>query len=144
VYPPVRQHGTRRQQHVLPAKYFRAGKKAFAHGVSTVQDAMTNSEFAMFEKQHAGFQHAILTNQNGRHASVAQGVGGDEVFRICGEVIFLTALPAQLLDCRNQGAQCAFAEDQFRGSCADFKPRLGGSARARGKVSYRFIDIQSS
>jgi hypothetical protein len=96
----------------------------------------------VFIKQDAGFEFAILANQNSRNSAIAERVCCNEILRVCREVVLLTAAETKFMNCGNELKKLSFADNQFRGSFAAIKNRAGASSPECGRISYRVIDIE--
>ena len=50
----------------------------------------------MLHEEDTGFEFLIAANENRRHSPKPQRVGSNEIFRISGEVVLLTAAQAEI------------------------------------------------
>src|SRR5277367_4299307 len=122
---PFLQQCLGRQMNIVHAQCFRSHDQAFAYVISPTEEAETDARPGMLVEQHTRFKVAVLTDQHRRASSVCQGVCRDEVFRVCGEIVFLTTLPAKLENLCKVRMELSIADNHVRSSRALDKHRAG-------------------
>jgi hypothetical protein len=64
-------------------------------------------------------------NQNGCNPATFQAICCNEIPRIRGAVILLTATQAKFINCREEVVKLSFPDDQFGASSATIERKLG-------------------
>ena len=81
----------------------------------------------MLDEVDTGFEFLLPAYENGRYSSKPGGVARNEVFRIGGEVVLLTAAQAELTNRLEELSQLSLADDQIGGSLATIPQRAVAS-----------------
>ena len=98
--------------HVMHVERFGTGDQAFADVISAAKQSEANPNRRMFIEKNASFQFIFPTNQHCGAPSVCQSVGGDEVFGVRRQVVFLAAALAQLPNLGQASVEFTVADDQ--------------------------------
>jgi hypothetical protein len=93
----------------------------------------------MLDQEDTGFEFPIPPNENGRHSSKPEGVGGNEIFRIGGQVVLLTAAQAKVTNLLGDCSQLLFTEDEIGGSLAAIQQRAGALPVAGKAIGHAVV-----
>jgi hypothetical protein len=88
----------------------------------------------MLIEQDASFKLPIPANQHRRTPFIFHGICSDEVFRLCGEIIFLATAAPEFANLSQAGEQSSIAHYQLQVSCVIGKNRKGDGVAAQGAV----------
>jgi hypothetical protein len=130
------------QMDILHTECFGACYKTSADSITAVEYSMTNSEFAVFEEQHAGFYFTILAKQHSGNSSFLLGVCSNKILQIGREVVLLTATQTKFTNCRLKPSKPSFAYNQLGGSFAAIKHKAGFSAVEIREISYTRVNSE--
>jgi hypothetical protein len=92
----------------------------------------------MLDKEDTGFEFPIPANENSRHSSKSEGVGGNEIFRIGRQVVLLAAAQAKVTNLLEEYSQLLFTDDETAGSFAAIQQGASASPVA-GKTIGRGV-----
>jgi hypothetical protein len=96
----------------------------------------------VLNKEDTGLEFAIAANEHGRHSPKPDGVGSDEIFRIGGEVVLLTAVQAKLANLLQELAQLWLAQDEVGGACAAIAQRASASPIEGKTIGHGLVDTE--
>jgi hypothetical protein len=96
----------------------------------------------MLHEEEAGFEFPIAANENGRHSFKSQRVGSNEIFRIGGEVVLLTAAQAELTNLLEERSQLTLTDDEIGGTFTAIQKRAGASPVEGKTISYEIVDTK--
>ena len=92
------QQGLGRQMDIFHPEVFGTRHQTPTGGIASVQYPTANPKDAVLDEVDTGFELVIPADENGSHSGKSGGVGSDEIFRIGGEVVLLTAPQTELMD----------------------------------------------
>ena len=92
----------------------------------------------MLHEEDTGFELVIAANEHSPHSSKSEGVGSNEIFRIGGEVVLLTAAQAELSNLLEEWPQLTLTDDEIGGTFTAIQKRAGASP-VEGKTIGRGI-----
>ncbi len=104
-----------RQMHIVHAECFPPCHQALPNVISSAKKSQPNAKPAMFIEQDTRFEFLILANQHRGTPSVCQRIGGDEVFRLRGEIVLLATPPAKLQNLRQVRMELPIADEHLLG-----------------------------
>jgi hypothetical protein len=96
----------------------------------------------MLHEEDTGFEFPIPANENGRYSSESEGVGGNEIFRIGGQVVLRTAAQAKVTNLLKKYSQLLFTDDQIGGTRAAIQQGTSASPVAGETIGYGIVDTQ--
>ena len=96
----------------------------------------------MLHEEDTGFEFLVAANQNRRHSPKPQRVGSNEIFRISGEVVLLTAAQAELTNLLEEWSQLVLTDDEFGGTFTPIQKRTGASPVAGKTIGHRIVDTK--
>ena len=72
----------------------------------------------MLYEEDTGFEFPIPANENSQHSSKPESVGCNEIFRIGGQVVLLTAAQAKVTNLLEEYSQLLVTDDEIGGAFA--------------------------
>ena len=96
----------------------------------------------MLHEEDTGFELLVAANQNRRNSPKPQRVGSNEIFRISGEVVLLTAAQAELTNLLEEWSQLVLTDDEFGGAFTPILKWTGASPVEGKTIGHRIVDTK--
>ena len=96
----------------------------------------------MLHEEDTGFELLVAANQNRRYSPKPQRVGSNEIFRIGGEIVLLTAAQAELMDLLEEWPQLVLTDDEVGGAFTAIQKRTGASPVEGKTIGHGIVDTK--